>query len=129
MLARIKPFDPRQGHVARSVTFPSLNSARFEVGRWYDLAALAASIHRGEEEIVAVLRKHRMDYSNPSSPLAFDVVSPEQADMLADVDLRAVARVAPTPKAPEIPVTAPPELAAHQHSKGTHTTPQRRGGR
>jgi hypothetical protein len=129
MLARIKPFDPKRGHIARSITFPALNSARFEVGRWYDLAALAKSLNRSEQEIIGVLEQHRMDYSNPSSPLAFDIVTAEGADALAEVDLRAVARVAPTPKAPEVPATVAPGPSATQHPRQTHAVPQRRGGR
>lgn len=109
MLARIKPYDLQRGHVTRSVTFIRLNGASFEAGRWYDLAALAASIRIPEDQIVEVLEALHQDSVNHVGPKVFDVVTPEEAQAIAEEELRVTVRAIPAPVAPEVPKIDLPE--------------------
>ena len=69
-LVRLKPFDPKRGHVIRRYTAFSI---RFEEARgWYKVA----------DEVAAYLGTVHQVPGDEDSPLAFDVCSEEEAQRL-----------------------------------------------
>jgi hypothetical protein len=67
MLVRLKPFDPRRGHVLRRYTYAGI---KFHGERgWY----------RVEKRVADYLRTVRQQLADPHSPPAFDVCSEEEA--------------------------------------------------
>lgn len=125
MLARLKPYDPKRGQLLRGMTVPQLRAARFVEGRWYDLAQLAQHIGKGEGEIVEVLRSIHQDPTNTSTPKAFDIATSEEAQRMADNELREAVRATPPAVAPEVPKVAPPERST---PAGPPATQGPRGG-
>ena len=70
MLVRLKPFDPRRGHVLRRFTY---RGVKFHEERgWY----------RVEPVVAAYLKTVRQVGNDPHAPLAFDVLSEEEARAL-----------------------------------------------
>jgi hypothetical protein len=70
MLVRLRPFDPRRGHVLRRYTYRGVKYVP-ERG-WYRVTA----------DVAAYLRTVRQDAGNPHSPPAFDVGTDEEARAL-----------------------------------------------
>jgi hypothetical protein len=90
-LVRLKPTDPKRGHVLRRFTYRGI---RFESARgWY----------RVEKEIADYLRTVRQVDADPHSPLAFDVASEEDARRL---EAEENAQNRPARASDDIPVTA-----------------------
>jgi hypothetical protein len=70
MLVRLKPFDPRRGHVLRRYTYRGI---KFHVERgWY----------RVEPAVAAYLKEVRQVAADEHAPLAFDVQTEEEARAL-----------------------------------------------
>ena len=67
LLARLKPYDPRRGHVLRRFTFAGIKFD--ELRGWY----------RVEPEVADYLRKVRQRPIDPHTPLAFDVCTDDEA--------------------------------------------------
>ena len=67
MLVRLKPFDPRRGHVLRRFTYRGIKIHQ-ERG-WY----------RVDKDTAAYLRTVRQVHSDEHSPLAFDVCTEAEA--------------------------------------------------
>ena len=72
LLARLKPFNERKGHLARTYT---IDGNRFFVERgWYEVP----------DDLGLKLRDLHQDHYNPDSPFLFDVCTPSQAQALDD---------------------------------------------
>jgi hypothetical protein len=72
LLVRLKPHDPRRGHVLRRYTYQPTDT-RFEVTRgWYRL----------DKDLAEQLRSVPQTATDPHSPLAFDVCTDEEAQRL-----------------------------------------------
>ena len=70
LLVRLKPHDPRRGHVLRRYTYRGI---KFQEERgWY----------RVEADVADYLRAVRQKAHDPHAPLAFDVCTPEEAEAL-----------------------------------------------
>jgi len=70
LLVRLKPHDPRRGHVLRRYTYRGI---KFQEERgWY----------RVEKDVAEYLRDVRQLATNPHAPLAFDVCTPDEAKAL-----------------------------------------------
>ena len=70
LLVRLKPHDPRRGHVLRRYTYRGI---KFQEERgWY----------RVEADVADYLRAVRQKALDPHAPLAFDVCTPEEAEAL-----------------------------------------------
>ena len=70
LLVRLKPHDPRRGHVLRRYTYRGI---KFQEERgWY----------RVEKAVADYLRDVRQLATNPHAPLAFDVCTPDEAKAL-----------------------------------------------
>ena len=77
MLVRLKPHDPRRGHVLRRFTYRGI---KFQEERgWY----------RVEEDVAVYLRDVRQVASDEHAPLAFDVCTPDEAKALDSKDKEA----------------------------------------
>lgn len=66
--ARIKPHDPKRGHVAKTRTFSVLGGLKFEEGRVYKLSETQAE----------VLKDVRMIDGDESTPLLFDILPADE---------------------------------------------------
>lgn len=67
MLVRLKPFEPRRGHVLRRYTYAGI---KFHAERgWY----------RVEKAVAEYLRSVREQPADPHAPLAFDVCTEDEA--------------------------------------------------
>lgn len=89
-LVRLKPYDPKRGHVLRRYTYRGI---RFVVERgWYRVSAAMA------EHLEGV----RQNPNNPQSPPAFDVVTEEEAQRL---DAEAAKAERPTLASDAIPLS------------------------
>lgn len=76
MLVRLKPFDPRKGFKLRRYTVFGI---RFEAGTgWSEV----------DVEVANYLRTVRADERNEASPLAFDVLTREEALDMEDAEKR-----------------------------------------
>lgn len=74
MLVRLKPYDPRRGHVLRRFTYAGI---KFQEERgWYRVEAPVADYLRGARQIPG----------DPYAPLAFDVCSEAEAKALDAVE-------------------------------------------
>ena len=70
LLVRLKPHDPRRGHVLRRYTYRGI---KFQEERgWY----------RVDKAVADYLRDVRQLATNPHAPLAFDVCTPDEAKAL-----------------------------------------------
>lgn len=70
LLVRLKPYDPRRGHVLRRYTYDGI---KFQPERgWY----------RVEKSVAEYLRTVHQQPSDPYSPLAFDVCTDAEAKTL-----------------------------------------------
>ena len=70
LLVRLKPHDPRRGHVLRRYTYRGI---KFQEERgWY----------RVDKAVADYLRDVRQSASNPHAPLAFDICTPDEAKAL-----------------------------------------------
>jgi len=77
MLVRLKPYDPRRGHLLRRFTYRGI---KFQVERgWY----------RVEEPVADYLREVRQVSSDEHSPLAFDVCSEAEARSVEEKETEA----------------------------------------
>jgi len=74
MLVRLKPFDPRRGHVLRRYTYRGIKL--HEERGWYRL----------EKPVAEYLRTVRQQPADPHSPLAFDICSEEEAKAVDNRD-------------------------------------------
>lgn len=94
LLVRLKPYDPRRGHVLRRYSFRGI------------LFSAARGWFRVTEEVAEHLRGvHQRDH-NPHSPLAFDVATEDEAKAIdqrdaADKELHTPAEAAPAVQARE----------------------------
>lgn len=84
--ARIKPYDPKLGHVMQTVVLASLGNRKFEVGKTYDISESEAD----------VLRPLRSRLGSVDGPLAFDIGT--EAEMAALVSGEAKAKLGLTPE-------------------------------
>lgn len=78
--ARLKPYDPRKGHVLQRISYGRLNGKRFEQGFWYAVSETEA----------AFLREQHQKPNDPNSPFAFDVCTAEEAEQLTTDETRSV---------------------------------------
>ena len=70
LLVRLKPHDPRRGHLLRRFTYRGI---KFQEERgWYRVEAVVADY----------LREVRQTHGDEHSPLAFDVCTPDEAQTL-----------------------------------------------
>lgn len=77
MLVRLKPLDPRRGHVLRRFTYQGI---KFHEERgWY----------RVEKVVADYLRAVRQPPTDPHSPLAFDVCTEDEARAMEAKDKEA----------------------------------------
>ena len=77
MLARIKPYNPKRGHVLRRYVVWGI---RFEERRgWY----------RVKERVAKYLKEVRTKSNDPDSPLAFDVMTQAEAENLEGQEKKA----------------------------------------
>lgn len=106
--ARLKPYDPRRGHVIQRISFGALDGKRFEQGFWYAVSETEAAFLREQHQIV----------DDPSSPLSFDVCTAAEAEQLTTNETRAFfmgtpnahVLVAPTGRdGPDTPQAVAPE--------------------
>lgn len=75
LYVRLKPHNPRRGHVLRRYSFRGL---RFNEGRWFKVPSALA------QELAVVHQKH----GDPDSPLAFDVATEKQANAIEEAERR-----------------------------------------
>lgn len=84
--ARIKPYDPKLGHIMQTVVLASLSNRKFEVGKVYDVT----------EEEANVLRPLRSRLGSVDGPFAFDIGT--EAEMARLVSGEAKAQLGLTPE-------------------------------
>ena len=125
LLARIKPFAPRKGLVLRSYTHHDGTMFNVEKG-WYEV-----TLELGEE-----LARVNSRVGDDSSPLAFDVCTPEQAHEINETERRAMTQSA-APSEPirvSRPYARPNEPSSvvlggeDPSTPGVPGAPRRRGG-
>lgn len=84
--ARIKPYDPKLGHLMQTVVLAVLANRKFEVGKMYDVTEAEAD----------VLRSLRSRLGSVDGPFAFDIGTPEE--MARIVSGEAKSRLGLTPE-------------------------------
>lgn len=84
--ARIKPYDPKTGHIMQTVVLAVLGNRKFEVGKTYDVTEAEAD----------VLRPLRSRLGSIDGPFAFDIGT--EAQMAAIVSGEAKAQLGLTPE-------------------------------
>lgn len=84
--ARIKPYDPKLGHVMQTVVLAVLANRKFEVGKLYDVTSAEAD----------VLRPLRSRLGSVDGPFAFDIGT--EAEMARLVSGEAKAQLGLTPE-------------------------------
>ena len=113
-LVRLKPFDPKKGHVIRRYTAFAI---RFEEARgWYKVA----------DEVAAYLSTVHQRPGDEDSPLGFDVCSEEEAQRIEAAEKKKAEERA---RAAEPNVTAPYDVTAHPTDLTTADLPAARNAR
>ena len=112
LLVRLKPYDPRRGHVVRRFTYRGI---KFHEERgWYRVAS----------EVAEYLRAVRQVQSDEHAPLAFDVCTEEEARALDDEEAKEITRS----KASD-PVETTTTTSETEEEASTPARSRRRGSR
>ncbi len=113
-LVRLKPHDPKKGHVIRRYTAFSI---RFEEARgWYKVS----------DEVAAYLATVHQTPGDEDSPLAFDVCTDEEAQRLEAAEKKKAEERA---RAAEPNVAQPHDVSVRSADLTTADLPQPRAGR
>ncbi len=113
-LVRLKPHDPKKGHVIRRYTAFSI---RFEEARgWY----------KGADEVATYLATVRQRPGDEDSPLAFDVCSEDEAQRIETTEKKKAEERA---RAAEPNVAAPYDVSARSGDLTTADLPASRPAR
>jgi hypothetical protein len=87
MLARLKPYNPKKGHLTRIYMFDG--NRFYEERGWYEVP----------DDLAEKLRGLHQEHYDEDSPDLFDVCTPEEAEALERRDAKAL-EVKSTPRAP-----------------------------
>lgn len=79
LCARLKPYNPRTGHVIQRITFHALGGKRFEQGFWYLVSDEEAAVLRAQHQVDGDLR----------SPKAFDVCTIDESERIVHDETQA----------------------------------------
>lgn len=84
--ARIKPYDPKQGHTLQGVTLSALGGKRYALNHWYAVTEADAALLRRVTQTGELAER---DEVLSEREAAFDVCSEDEARALSSREMRA----------------------------------------